>query len=213
MDTRRIWPETIISGFFYLAALACVVAWALGLSDRELKRLFESVAGNDFGLIGLVSAAVFGASYVLGSLAGQLMTDLFQFFGDRCLKKGNKVRVWLDHGMRPDPEQAKQPKQENDLQLARMMSKDVLVETVQARYSTKYFFRSVIGGIAFLALGSAPWWLCSQSLRVSLTVGGMAFVFWSLFVIAFRSQRAAHDRLFQALQEQNQKPPNPPRKG
>ena len=74
-----MWPETIVSGFFYLAAFTFWVIRLLQPTDKQLFDFVQYFTSNSLGL-GLISAFTLSGAYFFGHIAGRLMTDLWQVF-------------------------------------------------------------------------------------------------------------------------------------
>lgn len=197
---KRLWPETIISGFFYLLGFTFVVINLLDVNNEQISHFIKFVLNGNLSLIGILSAAILGGSYLFGSLAGRLMVDIFGLIGPPLLSLWRKTRTKL---MKKHPQGHATP-ESADIELVQILSGNtqVLAETLQGRYWAKYFYRSMLGGILFLVIASAHWGICSPNPRVSSVVWIIGTILWLMFLIAFFTQRASHSSLFQAMKKE-----------
>ena len=183
MDTSKMWPETIVSGFLYLASFLFVLIQLMGLPHSTPTDFYRHLFSASTATIGLISALTLGATYFFGHVAGRLMGDLFEGLGKLLPKK-----------MRGEPE-AKQ----DDIDFVKISTPQALFDALQGRWIAKYFYRSTLGGILSLVLASAPWGICSVDPRTSTTawvLGGGLFI---VFSIAFLTQRRSYSSLKRAM--------------
>jgi len=185
MNTSKMWPETIVSGFFYLASLIFILVRLLDPTYEQSYNIYCDLKTFNVGFLGIVSALAVGAAYLIGHLIGLLLTDLSLV-----------VRRRRDKG-RPTIQNSQIDA--SDRRLAGLMSGDLLASELHGRWVAKYFYRSLLPGIFIFAFASAPWTICSQNLRVALTS-------WALFIIlelglgrAFIAQRRSHTSLEEAI--------------
>lgn len=73
MNTRRLWPEIIISGACHLAWLVLLTIHILGRDPFELLQSLSTISG---GAAALLASAIFGASYGLGSMVDRVLSDV-----------------------------------------------------------------------------------------------------------------------------------------
>lgn len=181
-----MWPETIVSGFLYLASFIFVVIRLLGLSDNELTGFFSTLPSLNTGLLGVVSALLLGGAYLFGHVAGRLMTDLFNILGNPWRKRQGRQNIVPDT---------------DDKILVSLLRENPngLAKTLQDRWIAKYFYRSMFGGVVLVSITSAPWMIFSPSPRVSCASWISGIILATAFFVAFWTQRKSHRSLNNAI--------------
>jgi hypothetical protein len=193
MDTSKMWPEMIISGFFYLTAFSFLLIRMLGLNVEQLVALCNGSASLGAGSLGLVSALAIGGAYLFGHLAGRLMTDLFEVVGKPLRQSKNAQRTGTSI------------EDEKLVQLLRG-NPSALAEALHDRWIAKYFYRSMLGGIFLLGIASAPSGICSPNPRVSVAAWVLGGGLEVAFFFAFWMQRKSHSSLLSALSPPAERP-------
>jgi hypothetical protein len=187
-----MWPETVTSGFLFLASFCCFVVRQIGYSDEQLVDFLQRVAKLDAGALALVSALAIGGGYIFGNVAGRLMTDLFNCGGICCRYMCRQYHRILDDPVQTQKARMMAP-DADDRRLVKLLSTrpDLLAETLHNRWRAKYFYRTMLGGIPLLAIGSSPWGLCSGIPRVSCAIWIVGSVLEVAFIVAFITQRSS----------------------
>lgn len=188
LEPKQFLPETIISGFFYLAAS---FLWVLGLlskqpQDLDLGQIWANLSAAQ-AAVG--SVVVIGASFILGTLGGRLVSDLFSLVdriwqalfaavASRMSKSEDAIRRITD----PNPK---------DVHLVEILLKDptAIARTMESRFTAKSFFRSVFVGWTLLCLASQPLAYCSSSPDIAHACRVCFWVGEGALLIAYLSQR------------------------
>jgi hypothetical protein len=183
METRKVWPETIVSGFFYFAAIMLVIFKIFGFSYDDMKNLDGNYFDN-LGIVGILSGAIIGGSYVFGHLFGKLMAVFFDFLG-------KSLRKWIND--KPCTED------EHETQVNMIKnSNEKLVEELGGRYAAKYFYRSMIGGVLSASIALS---IYLDHENVLIKIWSTAVVLVILFVVAFFKERSSHSGLRDAMKK------------
>ena len=182
MDTRGMLPEQIITGFLYLSAIAFWIIRSLRLDLSNIDP--KIISGITTAQIAVISAIVIGSSFILGTVAGRLLSDLFHCIdiGWTWLRKIIRSFVKLNLKAKRNPKPSFwEP--DNALRSAEL----------RRRYVSKYFLRSIMVGWACLGYAASPWSCESSDPSIMVTSLWAFWIFLIASTLAFLLQRQSYN--------------------
>lgn len=216
MDTRKVWPETIISGFFYFTGVIVIIMRLFGLCEEQILRLLKNMPDMNTGILTMLSAGIIGGSYLFGHLAGGLMAGFFDCVGEYLekiksepvqskLKKFFFFFIYIFKRMFNKVVDSKDQDEAEKLVKIISRNEERLTVELQGRYAAKYFYRSMLGGIPILSFPILSFAIIPFDYSINrlwaILIFVIAGVLELLFIIAFFRERKKHTSLFQEMEK------------
>lgn len=192
METRRMWPEVLISGFIWLLVVMSLAGWWLTVD--EIVCWLGSISQLETSLLTLFSGLVIAASYFFGALAHRLLSSVFGFLEPRWNKYKRSPIILFQSLF----ERLKKGNDSKGLCEVMAGTEEWQRVTFEDRYGVKLMFRSVSVGMLCLYLSN----LCRICSLEQRTAWAISILFISLVVLsgcAFWLQRESHKEFEQEL--------------
>jgi uncharacterized membrane protein len=170
-DTKRIWPEIIVSGFLHLVWLTLLTLLLFGVEEGTIITFFNGLSAGT-GTI-MVTLAV-GASFLMGRVANRLLTDV--------------------SGL------VKKPPKESEL-LDALQKNQAIIEVLEARWASKILYRSVSVSIPLIVGFLLIWTCNSLTKRATIAILIIGLLLEGVFLIAFFTQRKSHADLLASIKK------------
>jgi len=76
MDTRRLWPESVIAGFVWLLAIGGVCSAILGITVKDLGDGILALSNISTSAATFLSALTLAGSYMTGTIANSTLVQI-----------------------------------------------------------------------------------------------------------------------------------------
>ncbi len=174
MNSDRMWPEHIVSGFFHLTWMTLLV---ISLLDSSTSQILAQLSVLSTAGATLLGTTVIGASFFLGGLSSRLLSDLSGLIGKR------QTEQELLLVLRQDP---------------------LAVKALESRWAMKSLNRSVGAAIPFIMLFASILDARQQSGKALCAIILTGSIVEALTVIAFFTQRDSHWKLWHQMTSNQQ---------